>query len=107
METGTKAPVAHQFILAGLFPATYETVRTAFTLRALKSARLHQICSGESMWDFYDVVRRWTNNVRPETVPGKPYQTALSDFHTDTTQLPQQASTRSAGSMMMRRSGRL
>lgn len=69
MKTGRKTPIAHQFIVAALFPATYENVRTAFTFKALKSAQLHQICSGESMWDFYDVVRRWTNNVRPDMVP--------------------------------------
>ncbi|KIO16468.1 hypothetical protein M407DRAFT_85993 [Tulasnella calospora MUT 4182] len=69
VETGAKTPLAHQFILAGLFPATCEMVRTAFTFNALKSAQMHQLCSGESMWDFYEVVRRWTNNVRPDMVP--------------------------------------
>ncbi|KAG8913776.1 hypothetical protein FRC01_004391, partial [Tulasnella sp. 417] len=68
-ETRIKTPSAHQFILAGLFPATHDIVRTAFTFNALRSAQLHQVCSGESMWDFYEVVRRWTNDVRPETVP--------------------------------------
>lgn len=68
-QTGLKTPLAHQFFLLGLFPATYETVRTAFTFKALRCAQMHQLCSGESMWDFYEVIRRWTNNVRPDTVP--------------------------------------
>lgn len=68
-KTRAKTPLAHQFFLMGLFPATYENVLTAFTFKVLRYAQLHQACSGESMWDFYEVIRRWTNNVRPDAVP--------------------------------------
>ncbi|KAG8925861.1 hypothetical protein FRC01_009600 [Tulasnella sp. 417] len=51
-----------------LFPATYEKVQTAFTFKVLKLAQLHRFSGKESVWDFYTVMRRWTNNVDPKAV---------------------------------------
>ncbi|KAG9047221.1 hypothetical protein FS837_002783 [Tulasnella sp. UAMH 9824] len=62
-------PPAIQFLQMALFPATYEKVQTAFTFKVLKLAQLHRFSGKESVWDFYTVMRRWTNNVDPKMVP--------------------------------------
>ncbi|KIO26890.1 hypothetical protein M407DRAFT_73961 [Tulasnella calospora MUT 4182] len=62
-------PLPLQFFHMALFPATYDKVQTAFTFKALKIAQLHRFSGKESVWDFYAVVRRWTNNVDPRAVP--------------------------------------
>lgn len=53
----------------GLFPATHNKVQTAITFKALKLAQLHRFAGKESVWDFYAVVRRMTNNIDPRAVP--------------------------------------
>ncbi|KAG8947700.1 hypothetical protein FRC04_010544 [Tulasnella sp. 424] len=58
-----------QFMQMTLFPATYEKVKTAVTFKALKLSQLHNFGGKESVWDFYEVIRRWTNNVNPLAVP--------------------------------------
>ncbi|KAG8901150.1 hypothetical protein FRC00_008737 [Tulasnella sp. 408] len=58
-----------QFMQMTLFPATYERIKTAVTFKALKISQLHNFGGKESVWDFYEVVRRWTNNVDPLAVP--------------------------------------
>lgn len=68
-ESGQPTPVAHQFFQMALFPATYERVQTAITFKALRLAQLHNFGGKESVWDFYEVVQRWTNNVNPLAVP--------------------------------------
>lgn len=62
-------PPAIQFLQMALFPATYEKVQTAFTFKVLKLAQLHRFSGKESVWDFYTVMRRWTNNIDPKAVP--------------------------------------
>lgn len=64
---GTPLPL--QFFHMTLFPATYKKVLTAITFRALQLSQLHRFAGKESVWDFYAVVRRWTNNIDPRAVP--------------------------------------
>lgn len=62
-------PLHLQFFHMALFPATYDRIQTAITFKALKLLQFHRFAGKESVWDFYAVVRRWTNNVDPRAVP--------------------------------------
>lgn len=67
--SGMTTPLHHQFFRLRLFPATHDTIRTAFTFRSLEIAQMNNFCSASSHWDFYEMIRRRTDNVRSETVP--------------------------------------
>lgn len=82
-------PLAMQFLQLALFPATYTRVQTAFTLKVLKLAQLHRFSGKESVWDFYTVMRRWTNNVDPKAVPVSSALAKLSICYSNRTRLRQ------------------
>lgn len=62
-------PVYEQLLLMSLFPATAERPRTAFTFAALKDVQTSIFAAKVSLWDWWNMVRRKTNNVQPVKVP--------------------------------------
>lgn len=63
-----------QLLELRLFPATYERPRTAVTFRALENAQLHSFAGKESVWDYYDVIQRETDNVLTQQLEVSPIE---------------------------------
>lgn len=66
---GANHSFAEQLFLMGLFPATDTSPESAATFQALDDFDIHNLCGKESIWDYFEVVRRKTNSVQPHLVP--------------------------------------
>jgi hypothetical protein len=58
-----------QLIQARLFPATITKPESAFTFGVLKEFHIHNLTSKKPLYDYFDALRRLTNNVFPQNVP--------------------------------------
>lgn len=56
--------VAMQMMALRLFPSTLARPESAATFDVLKNAQMHSLCGKESIWDFYEVIARLTDNIR-------------------------------------------
>ncbi|KAI0644659.1 hypothetical protein C8Q79DRAFT_1001927 [Trametes meyenii] len=59
---------AYQLLEQGLFPASWKEPRSAFTLSLMKSFNLLSLQTHCSAQDFYQFLRRMTDNVAPDSV---------------------------------------
>ncbi|KAI0668291.1 hypothetical protein C8Q78DRAFT_1071556 [Trametes maxima] len=59
---------AYQLLERGLFPASWKEPRLAFTLSLMKSFNLLSLQTHCSAQDFYQYLRRMTDNIAPDTV---------------------------------------
>ncbi|KAI0643312.1 hypothetical protein C8Q79DRAFT_915187, partial [Trametes meyenii] len=59
---------AYQLLERGLFPASWKEPRSAFTLSLMKSFNLLSLQTHCSAQDFYQYLRRMTDNVAPDSV---------------------------------------
>lgn len=62
-------PFAEQLLQIGLFPYSDLQPKTAVTIEALRDFEKHQLCGKETIWDYFEVIRRKTDNIRPQSVP--------------------------------------
>lgn len=58
--------VAMQMMALRLFPSTLSRPESAATFDLLKNGQMHSLCGKESIWDFYEVISRLTENVRAD-----------------------------------------
>ncbi|KIO19228.1 hypothetical protein M407DRAFT_31119 [Tulasnella calospora MUT 4182] len=62
-----RAPdVAFQLLALQLFPSTLTRPESAATFDLLRNGQMHSLCGKESIWDFYEVISRLTDNVRTD-----------------------------------------
>lgn len=59
----------HQLLRVGLFPASYKNPRTAFTFNVLDHFHIDAMECKTSAYNFYQKLRRLTDNVFPDSVP--------------------------------------
>ncbi|KDQ05894.1 hypothetical protein BOTBODRAFT_122150 [Botryobasidium botryosum FD-172 SS1] len=57
-----------QLLLAGLFPGTFERPASAFTFAVLKEHHIHSLQSKKAAYDYFEALRRLTDNVLPNSV---------------------------------------
>jgi hypothetical protein len=62
-------PLDEQMFALGLFPATFQRVRTAFTFRVLDEFLVENVECKTSAFNFYGKLRRITSNTFPHMVP--------------------------------------
>lgn len=60
---------ALQLVDARLFPATMERPETVFTFTVLKNLHLHGLTSKKSTYDYFNALKRLTDNAFPQNVP--------------------------------------
>lgn len=70
-------PEALQLIEFGLFPASWQTPRSAFTVRVLKDFHLLSLQAQLSAHDFYNYLRRTTDNVGADDIEVRGYPIQL------------------------------
>ncbi|KAG8902573.1 hypothetical protein FRC00_001366 [Tulasnella sp. 408] len=58
--------VAMQMMALRLFPSTLTRPESAATFDVLRNAQMHSLCGKESIWDYYEVVSRLTDNIRTD-----------------------------------------
>ena len=58
-----------QLTRARLFPATVTKPESAFSFAVLKDFHIHNLTSKKPLYDYFDALRRLTNNVFPQNVP--------------------------------------
>lgn len=63
------APVHVQFMSEGLFPATFKSVETAFTFRALDDLRVDNLECKTAVMNWWNRVKRITTPLQPDSVP--------------------------------------
>ncbi|KAI0686970.1 hypothetical protein C8Q76DRAFT_635860 [Earliella scabrosa] len=64
-------PEPIQLIQMGLYPASWKRPRTAFTMKLMRAYHLLSLQAQTSALDFYNYLRRTTDNVDPESVPDR------------------------------------
>ncbi|KAI0691552.1 hypothetical protein C8Q76DRAFT_771966 [Earliella scabrosa] len=64
-------PEPVQLIQMGLYPASWKRPRTAFTLKVMRAYHLLSLQAQTSALDFYNYLRRTTDNVDPDSVPDR------------------------------------
>ncbi|KAI0643900.1 hypothetical protein C8Q79DRAFT_915041 [Trametes meyenii] len=74
---------ALQLINMGLYPASWEEPRTAFTQDVIRASSLLTAQGGLSTQDFYTFIQCTTNNVAPECVPDQYRQLMVSQWEFD------------------------
>ncbi|KDQ18432.1 hypothetical protein BOTBODRAFT_171279 [Botryobasidium botryosum FD-172 SS1] len=57
-----------QLLLAGLFPGTFKKPGSAFTFAVLKEHHIHSLQSKKAAYDYFEALRRLTDNVLPNSV---------------------------------------
>lgn len=62
-------PFYEQLLCMKLFPATPIKPRTVFTFSVLREFQTANFAAKVTIWDFWSMIRRKTNNVRPGLVP--------------------------------------
>ncbi|KAJ7052995.1 hypothetical protein C8F01DRAFT_1331136 [Mycena amicta] len=65
----SSTPVWKQLLRAGIFPATFDSPQTGFTLRLLEGWREYRHQGHLSMWDFVHILQRLSDAWFPDTVP--------------------------------------
>ena len=64
-------PIFDQFLLSGLYPASTQKTRTAFTFRVLDDYHLDNLESKTTAGKYYEKLRRLTSNLFPDKVPNR------------------------------------
>jgi hypothetical protein len=62
-------PIDIQFLRSGMFPASFKTVKTAFTFAVLDDLLIDNLECKTSAMSFFSKLRRVTNNAFPQAVP--------------------------------------
>ncbi|KAH9919145.1 hypothetical protein B0H21DRAFT_713026 [Amylocystis lapponica] len=70
-ERGSARPEPLQLLASGLFPASWTTPRTAFTVDLLKDFHLLSLQAQVNAHDFYRYLRRKTDNVGADDIPDR------------------------------------
>ncbi|KAJ7060638.1 hypothetical protein C8F01DRAFT_1369612 [Mycena amicta] len=65
----SSTPAWKQLLRAGIFPATFDSPQTGFTLRVLEGWREYRHQGHLSMWDFVHILQRLSEAWFPDTVP--------------------------------------
>ncbi|KAI0706563.1 hypothetical protein C8Q76DRAFT_630169 [Earliella scabrosa] len=70
-DTTLRTPEPIQLLRLGLYPASWTTPRTAFSLNLMNSYHLLSLQANVTAQDFYTYLTRTADNVRPSTVPDR------------------------------------
>ncbi len=66
VDNGSAIPDAIQLLEAGLWPASWDLPRTAFSLQVLREYHLLAMQAHTNALDFFNVIKRLTDDISPE-----------------------------------------
>lgn len=66
VDNGGAIPDATQLLEAGMWPASWDKPRTAFTLQVMREYHLLAMQAHTNALDFFNVIKRLTDDIAPD-----------------------------------------